>query len=169
MKTMTGKKSLIWLLLAALVVLQGCGFQLRSASPLPSGIGPVYIKGLGQYDNLRKELSFLLQESATRVSDTPQDSASILAITAIKRDRRTLSVDANGNVAEYELREGVTFELTGRNGETLVSPQSLNTVQPYINSEDLVLGKQQEENDLRADMQRDLAGRIMRRLHAQLR
>ena len=166
---MTGKKSLFWLLLAALMMLQGCGFQLRSGSPLPSGIGPVYIKGLGQYDNLRKELSFLLQESAASVSDTPQGSASTLAITELKRDRRTLSVDANGDVAEYELREGVTFELTGRNGETLVAAQSLNAVRPYINSEDRVLGKQQEENDLRADMQRDLAGRIIRRLHAQLR
>jgi LPS-assembly lipoprotein len=79
-----------------------------------------------------------------------------------------LSVDGNGNVAEYELHEGVRFALVAADGSALVKSQIVSAITTYLNTETQVLGKQQEEGTLRKDLQRDLASQIMRRLQVQL-
>ncbi|AKH20918.1 LPS assembly lipoprotein LptE [Sedimenticola thiotaurini] len=166
---MVGKKIYQWVLpLLALALLQGCGFQLRGAIALPSHIAPVYIQGLGEYDDLRLELTQIFSFSDIQVVTDPQAAASTLKISNRSSDRRVLSVDGNGNVAEYELHEGARFSLVATDGTVLVEAQPVNTITTYLNSETEVLGKQQEEGSLRRDLRRDLASQIMRRLQAQL-
>lgn len=166
---MIGKKIFRLLLpLLALALLQGCGFQLRGSIALPSSIAPVYIQGLGEYDELRQELTQIFSFSDIQVVNEPQAAASTLKISNRSSDRRVLSVDGNGNVAEYELHEGVQFALQAADGSALVEPQTVNTTTTYINTETEVLGKQQEEGTLRRDLRRDLASQIMQRLQARL-
>jgi LPS-assembly lipoprotein len=166
---MIGKKifSLALLLLTA-SLLQGCGFQLRGSVTLPSTIGPVYIQGLGEYDELRRELAQMFTFSDIPVAAKPQGAGSTLRIDSRARDRRVLSVDGSGKAAEYELHEGARFALVAADGTTLVERQTVSAITTYLNSETQVLGKQQEEGTLRKDLQRDLASQIMRRLQAQL-
>lgn len=156
------------LILLALSLLSGCGFQLRGKIALPATIGPVHIQGLGQYDEVRRELVQLIRFNDIQITDSREQASSILRISDRSSDRRVLSVDGNGNVAEYELHEGARFILLGKNGQTLVESQPVNILTSYLNNETEVLGKQQEEGQLRKDMQRDLAAQIMRRLQAQL-
>ncbi len=166
---MIGKKIYQWILpLLALALLQGCGFQLRGAVALPGNIAPVYIQGPGQYDELRLELTQIFSFSDIQVVTDPQVAASTLKISSRSSDRRVLSVDGNGNVAEYELHEGAHFSLVAADGSVLVESQPVSTITTYLNSETEVLGKQQEESSLRKDLRRDLASQIMRRLQAQL-
>lgn len=166
---MIGKKifGLVSLLLA-LILLAGCGFQLRGSVALPGNIAPVYIQGLGEYDDLRLELAQIFSFSDIQVSADPQAAASTLKISNRSSDRRVLSVDGNGNVAEYELHEGAQFTLLAADGSALVESQTVNTITTYLNAETEVLGKQQEEGTLRQDLRRDLASQIMQRLQAQL-
>ncbi len=154
------------LLMASLV--QGCGFQLRGSVALPSSIGPVYIQGLGEYDELRRELAQMLSFSDIPLASESKGAGSTLKISHRSTDRRVLSVDGNGNVAEYELHEGARFALIGSDGQALVEEQPVSAITTYLNTETQVLGKQQEEGVLRKDLQRDLASQIMRRLQAQL-
>lgn len=156
------------LLLLSLVLLSGCGFQLRGKITLPSTIGPIHIQGLGEYDEVRRELVQLFRFNEIQVIDNRQQAGSTLQISNRSSDRRVLSVDGNGNVAEYELHEGASFALLGKNGQALVKQQSVSILTSYLNSETEVLGKQQEEAQLRRDIQRDLAAQIMRRLQTQL-
>ncbi|WP_428609378.1 LPS assembly lipoprotein LptE [Sedimenticola sp.] len=166
---MIGKKLLsLALLVWTLSLLQGCGFKLRGSVDLPSHIGPVYIQGLGEYDLLRRELSQMLSFSDIPVAKDAKGASSILTISNRASDRRVISVDGNGNVAEYELHEGAKFSLRGTDKRELVKEQSVSAITTYLNSETQVLGKQQEEGTLRNDLQRDLASQIMRRLQAQL-
>ncbi|MCW8907683.1 MAG: LPS assembly lipoprotein LptE [Sedimenticola sp.] len=157
-----------FLLLLALALLSGCGFQLRGKITLPAAIGPVHIQGLGEYDEVRRELVQLIRFNNIQIADQREQASSILRISDRSSDRRVLSVDGNGNVAEYELHEGARFSLLAKDGATLVESQPVSTLTTYLNSETEVLGKQQEEGQLRKDMQRDLAAQIMRRLQAQL-
>lgn len=166
---MIGKKIFrLALLLLTLSLLQGCGFQLRGSVALPSSIGPVYIQGLGEYDELRRELAQILSFSDIPLTAGPKGAASTLKIDNRSSDRRVMSVDGNGKVAEYELHEGARFALIAADGTALVEPQMVNTITTYLNAETQVLGKQQEEGALRKDLRRDLASQIMRRLQAQL-
>lgn len=166
---MIGKKFIsVALLLLTASLLQGCGFQLRGSVALPASIGPVYIQGLGEYDELRRELAQIFTFSDITVLKEPKGAASTLRIDNRSTDRRVLSVDGNGNVAEYELHEGARFSLVATDGSALVKPQVVSAITTYLNAETQVLGKQQEEGTLRKDLQRDLASQIMRRLQAQL-
>jgi LPS-assembly lipoprotein len=167
---MIGIKSrhLALLIMVAALTLQGCGFHLRGSTNLPSSIGPVFILGVGEYEELGRELTQMITYSDLQVVKTRDSAASTLKITQRASDRRVMSVDGNGNVAEYELHEGATFSLIAADGHELVKEQIVSITSTYLNSETEVLGKQQEEGTLRKDMQRDLASQIMRRLEAQL-
>jgi len=166
---MVGKRIFqLGMLLSIALLIQGCGFHLRGEVALPSAISPVHIQGLGTYDNLRTELTQLIGSNGISVAERKGEANTLLRILSHNSDRRTLSVDANGKVAEYELHEGVTFDLLNRDGSERVAKQSVSVIQTYINSEELALGKQQEESTLRREMQRDLANQILRHLQAQL-
>ena len=150
-----------------LLLLQGCGFHLRGTADLPASISPIHIQGLGEYDELRIELTQLLESNNIDVVEERTQASSQLRVIR-SNSRRVLSVDGSGKVAEYELQEGAKFTLVSAEGIELVSEQSIDLIQTYLNAEDQVLGKQQEESMLRKDMHRDLAGRLIRRLQSQL-
>lgn len=161
-------RHLALLIIAASLMLQGCGFQLRGSTNLPSSIGPVFVQGVGEYETLGRELRQMIGFSDIQVVNSAQSATTVLNITNRASDRRVISVDGNGNVAEYELHEGANFSLTGLDGKALVKDQQVNITGTYLNSETEVLGKQREEGELRKDLQRDLAAQIMRQLQAQL-
>jgi len=153
-------------LVLCLLLLQGCGFHLKQSATISNSISPIAIGGLGEYHGLRVALTQLL--SANDISVVAQDATTVLRIKAYESERRVLSVDGNGKVAEYELHEGVIFDLIASNGSPLTKEQHVSTQLTYLNSETEVLGKQQEESALRKDMLHNLADRIIRRLSKQL-
>ncbi|MCG8428438.1 MAG: LPS assembly lipoprotein LptE [Chromatiales bacterium] len=157
-------------LLIITLLLSGCGFQLRGASDLPASISPVHIQGVAPNSPIGRELRQLLLDSQVAVSADFKQAASVLRLSDYRSHRRVLSVDNNGKVAEYELHESVRFELIEKqSGKQRLTPQAIGVTRAYINTEEEVLGKQQEEAFLRQDMQRDLAYRLIRRLQAQLK
>ncbi|MEJ1296312.1 MAG: LPS assembly lipoprotein LptE [Candidatus Sedimenticola sp. (ex Thyasira tokunagai)] len=160
------------LLLTTLWLIQGCGFHLRGydseSAVLPAHISPMLIQGLTEYDSLRVDLSRQLRGSEVSVAKENGEANSALRILSRSSDRRVLSTDSNGDVAEYELHEGVDFDLIDRSGSSLVERQTINVIRTYAYNETEVLGKQNEEDLLRKSMQRDLIGRILHRLQSQL-
>lgn len=151
-----------------LSLLQGCGFHLRGNADLPPSISPLYIEGLGDYDPLRKVLRQTLTDANVQVTDSRSQARSILQLRNQDQDRRVLSVDGSGKVVEYELHQALDFDLMGADGNTLVEEQAVGTQRAYINTESELLGKAEEESDVRDDMRRDLASRIVSRLQIQL-
>ncbi|MES9904861.1 MAG: LPS assembly lipoprotein LptE [Sedimenticola sp.] len=160
------------LLLATLWLLQGCGFHLRGydseKSALPSHISPVLIQGLTEFDSLRTDLARQLNGSGVSVVKERGEANSALRILSRRSDRRTLSTDSSGDIAEYELNEGLDFDLVDRAGAELMKRQTVTVVRSYTNNENEVLGKQNEEEALRKSMRRDLIRSILRRVQSQL-
>lgn len=152
------------LLCAALLALSACGFQLRGQADLPSDISPVFVQGLGEYDPIRRELTAQLGFSDIEITETKAEAGSVLKISARQSEKRVLSVDSHGKVAEYELHESLKFALHDAKGEQLLPEQRVALNRDYINTGEQELGKQEEEQMLRQDMRRDLASEIMRRM-----
>ena len=161
------------LLTVILLLLQGCGFQLRGTgtdkASLPSIISPVYIQGPTSGDRLKAELETVLHNANAEATDDKTQAVTKLRISNRTSNRRVLSVDGNGKVLEFELNEGLSFDLVDTAGEELISRQRINVTQSYINAEVLVLGKQQEEQFLREGMWQRIADQMIRRMVAQLR
>ena len=155
------------LLLTILVALPGCGFHLRGDYALPPSISPVYIEGARQ--DLHADLSELMRSAQIQVTSDQPEASSTLRVRRYRSDRRVLALDSNGKVAEYGLIEELRFDMVDAAGKEMVAEQAVRVLQSYINTEEQVLGKQQEENTLRRSMRRDLAAQTMRRLQTQLK
>jgi LPS-assembly lipoprotein len=157
-------------ILLLILTVAGCGFKLRGVYSLPDSISPLYITQAGDDGNeLTNALTVQLESSGIIVASERKQASAVLQLSDHSSDRRVVALDKSGKVAEYELHETLRFKLIDRSGTELVPPQQVNQLQSYANPEVRVLGKQLEEDILRRDMRRDLAGQIIRRLETQLR
>lgn len=159
----------VWLLAAlSALLISACGFQPRGqALSLATAVpGPIYIRGIQPYSPLHRELERQLRTGGVEPAASAADSASILQFEQRDSDSRVLSVDSRNKAVEFELEESARFSLRAGDGTQLLGPQSVRVVRIQYRPEDAVLGSERERELLRDDMQRELAGRILRRLAA---
>lgn len=155
-------------ILLSVFLLSGCGFKLRGLYSLPDSISPLYIEGTGSGPELSQALASQFESAGIKVTNDRRSANAILRFSDYRSDRRVVALDRKGKVAEYELHEALRFDLVDSFDAVLVDSQQVSLLQSYANPEDRVLGKQLEEDTLRGDMRRDLAGQIIRRIETQL-
>ncbi len=155
------------LLTLAVLLGGGCGFHLRGTDAMPAEASPLYIQSADS--PLHEDLRRLLRASGIELADTPAAARIVLRILDERWNTRTVSVDSRGKVLESELHYRVGFDAVGQDGKARVQRQTVDLVRNVLNPDVEVLGKRQEEAMLRADMQLDMASRILYRLRAQLR
>ncbi len=80
------------------------------------------------------------------------------------RSKVIMSLNALGKVREYQLNQRFRFRLVDKGGAEIIGPSeiSLRRDMPYDDTQ--VLAKEQEENLLYQDMQKDLIQQLLRRL-----
>ena len=157
-----------WLLAAALAPLAaGCGFQPRGQTPGAEAIpAPLYISGISPYSALHREIEEQLRIAGVALAPVAAESAAVLSVADWRQESRLLSVDSRNKAVEFELEESARFGLRARGGEELVATQTARATRIQFRPETAVLGSSREAELLRADMIRDLAQRIVRRLAA---
>lgn len=150
--------------LAAVLATGGCGFALRGQAPTLSIPGPVLISGVRPYSGLRRELARALAGAGVEVADAATDGGAVLAISRRSQDERVLSVNSRNKAIEYELEEAARFSLRAADGRELVAERTVRLVRIHFRPDDAILAADREAEMLRADMQRELAARIVRSL-----
>ena len=151
-------------LVLALVVMTvgGCGYQLRGSVSLPPGLDAVRVAGPLEISNA---LTRLLDGGGIHVRSARGSTGALLQLGDERFNRRVLSVDPDtGKESEFELAYSVTFRVTGGDGEELMPEQMVSLLRDYVADADAVLGKGREEGVLHAEMRRDAAGQIVRRV-----
>ncbi|QEL66144.1 lipoprotein B precursor [Oryzomicrobium terrae] len=155
-----------WLLaLAASLLLAACGFQLRGAQTLPFKSIYVAVADSSEFGARLKRA--VRSSNSTTLAASPAEAEAVFSVTQDTMEKFVLAVNNSGQAREYELRYRFAYTLTDAQGRTLATPTTLTqqrvvTVNPAVAQE--VLSKQQEEELLRQDMQRDLVQQVMRRL-----
>jgi LPS-assembly lipoprotein len=147
------------LFLAAL--LAGCGFHLRGTADLP--FKTIAVPGdtpLGM--ELQRGIA-----AGTNAKVVPQDEnpQAILALLGETQDKLILSLNAQGQVTEYELRYRVSFRVFSPKGTDYI-PASQITLRRPITFNDQVLAKETESDLIYREMRQDMVQLIMRRLAA---
>lgn len=151
---------IVWItVLAAVLLLQGCGFHLRGTLEGSADMPLTYVQGSAAPGGIRTALS-----RADKITGNIDQAEAVLNVVSEKFDRRVLSVDSNGRVSEYEIFYAVDFTVQDKTGKQLIGPQTVSLVRDYRFDETQVLGKDTEEAGLRQDMVRDAAQQILRRL-----
>ncbi len=151
---------ILWLI----VGLAGCGFHLRGVVELPPEKRVIALYGLPLTHPLASELRQLLALSQGELVTDPKAAASVLVISDIQEARRVLSLDQNGKAVEFELILRLRFEARTPAGKVLIPPEPIAIHRVYLNPQLDVIGKAVEESVIRAEMQREAAQTLLRRL-----
>jgi LPS-assembly lipoprotein len=155
--------------LLLVLLLAGCGFQLRGSTALPQAMSVTCIKGIKPFGTLADDFTAALRLRDITITDHEHNAGAILAITDNRTEKLVLSVDIAGNVLEYEIRQTIRFSVTTPAGRVVVPEQSVSLSRNYIFSSTDVLGKQREEQVVRATLQENLVNLAMLRISAAAR
>lgn len=148
----------------AVLLLAGCGFQLRGVASLP--FETLYVDGGGN-PALAAEVSRLIESGTqTRLADKPADADAVLQVQGSAREKRILSLSGAGRVREFQLIYRVNFRLFDRQNRDLIASQPIELWRDMAYDDALVLAKEQEEALLYRDMENDAVIQLMRRLAA---
>lgn len=151
------------LLLTAVLAVSACGFHLRGQVDLPYSLRILAVDSSALNYASRKQLKQVLESNGVVISEDAQYRLVLLSEVA---DKRTLSVTSSAKTAEYELRQGLRFVLRNSEGADLMLPQSIESFRTQIYDAEAVIGKAEEEEQIRRDLQTDNIGKLLRRLKA---
>lgn len=152
--------SLIALFVGALA---GCGFQLRGAYDLP--YESIYLAA-PEFTLVGSGLKRAIGSSGTRLAKTPQDAQAIFQPTGESRLPIILSLSSAGRVREKRLSYRYSYRMMDNKGRDLILPVTVEIYRDLTYADSDVLAKDQEEQLLWRDMERDLVQQLMRRLAA---
>ncbi|AVF38330.1 lipopolysaccharide-assembly family protein [Pandoraea apista] len=153
-----------WLaLLGCALTLSACGFQLRGASEY--AFHRLYISGGGQ---MATDISRYIRygSKGTVVVTEPKDADARLEIVNTTSSRTAISLDANGQAREFEMRSSFTFQLVTPDGTPIIPLSTIRLTRnlPYSDSE--TTARDAEAALLGRDMQKDAVAQIIRRMEA---
>ena len=152
--------------MALSLAVAGCGYQLRGAVSLPPGLDAVHVAGPPE---IGAALVEVLDSGGVRVRSNGDSAQAVVRLTDERFSRRLLSVDPDtGKEGEFELSYRVTFRVTGPDGGELVPGQTVSLLRDHVFDSAGLLGKNRERRTLHAEMRRDAAGQIARRIQAAL-
>lgn len=157
----TGLQSVLAIVL---MVIAGCGFQLRGTTLFSDNIQVVEIKGIPVNSPLSVELTSALIQNGLTVSTTTAERI-IVTILSYDTKRTVLSVGTDAKVNEYELRRQLSFSVSNPQGEQLLTRQVLNASQDFQEDE-AVLGREAEQALIESQLQSTLIQQLLRRLAA---
>ncbi len=149
--------------LGCALALSACGFQLRGASEY--AFHRLYISGGGQ---MATDISRYIRygSKGTVVVTEPKDADARLEIVNATSSRTAVSLDANGQAREYEMRSTFTFQLVTPDGTPIIPLSTIRLTRnlPYSDSE--TSARDTEAALLNRDMQKDAVDQIVRRMEA---
>ena len=155
----------LWVLL-----LSGCGFQLRGQAQLPPELSTVYVQSqqaIGAPPGaVSRKLRLLLAGNGATVTRNPAQATATITILREGSGRRVVATDRINVKRQYFLAYDASYQVTLANGQILIPPEGLSANRTLLFDENQVLGFEAAQETLVDSMAEDLAWQIVRRLQA---
>jgi LPS-assembly lipoprotein len=148
--------------LACALCVAACGFQLRGAVSLP--YRSFYVDLPGNSDlggELRRQIR---AHQPQLLTDDKEKADAVFREVSYRTERIIAALNAEGRAREYQLRLSYAFRVEDRNGAPLSPVNEIVLAREVTYDDNQLLAKDQEENFLWQDMNRDLVQQILRRL-----
>jgi len=155
------RATLVSLSVIVMAMPAGCGFQLRGTAELPFKTISVPAETPLAVD-LQRNIASGTNAKLVPASENPQ---AVLSLLSEGRERLILSLNAQGQVTEYELRYLVSFRVYSPKGADFIPANQIVLRRP-ITFNDQVLAKEEEAELIYREMRQDMVQLIMRRLAA---
>lgn len=149
--------------IALCLFLAACGFRLKGVSPLPFDTLYTNINENSEFgSNLLRAIA--ASSPGIRFVNTPADAEARLTQLQNTKSLRELSINAEGQVEEYELNLEFVFQLTDNQGHMVLPPTALRSTRELPYDPTVVQAKEGEITMVFREMQQSLVSQIVRRL-----
>ena len=145
-----------------LMMLNGCGFQLRGNYLLAPELQTMEFSSVDQFGELTRLIKQHLTVNDVTLVQQSTQSIPQMRILQDNLDRRTLSVFPNGQVAEYELIYTVRYQILIPGQDVQNFSFELN--RDYQDDPDIALAKSRELSLMLREMRQEAANKILRDL-----
>lgn len=148
-------------------LLAACGFQLRGVGSNSYSLPQEWTSMFLETGNPNGEFTraVIVQLAANGVQWTDREQANLRLVLSPERfEQRSLSLNAEARVAEYELTMSSQFSILDASNKEIVPPTTVSVVKQMENDPRNVVGKSGEAQLLQNEMRADLAQQIMRRI-----
>jgi len=143
-----------------LVIAGSGGFQMRSAASLPAEMQQTYIAAVDRHSLFYQAFQNDLKAAGIELVDSPADASAVFSILTDVTDQRVLSVSGRNVPTEYEVYYTIQYSL--ESGEiTMMETRTQTQVRDYTWDETLVLGTEEEQQQLRNAIVDDLVRVVM--------
>ncbi|MCT8948761.1 LPS-assembly lipoprotein LptE [Pseudomonas iridis] len=148
------------LVMGLAVLLSACGFQLRGTGSNELTIKELDLSARNAYGETVTQMRQVLESSGVKVySGAPYT----LYFADEQESQRILSYAGAGRTGEYQLSTVLSYDIRGEKNLSLLSDK-LEVQKVFIHDGNNLVGSDQEANDARRDIRRDLVQRMMLRL-----
>lgn len=152
------------LAVASALPLAGCGFHMRgSTSDSRLQFDSVYVSGANGTPLERDLRAAILAQGATLATDQKLAAVTVRILSDVQ-EKKTLTLNAQGQVREFYLNYRLRFEVVDSKNRKLLTPEEI-VLQSYLSySESQALAKEIEERLTYIDLRRDAVNQVMRQL-----
>ncbi|EJM08556.1 Rare lipoprotein B [Pseudomonas sp. GM102] len=148
------------LVMGLAVLLSACGFQLRGTGTTELAIKELDLSARNAYGETVTQLRQVLESSGVKVySGAPYK----LFLADEQESQRILSYAGAGRTGEYQMTTVLSYDIRGQGNLQLLSDK-LEVQKVFIHDGNNLVGSDQEANDARKEMRRELVQRMMLRL-----
>ena len=148
----------------SLTLITSCGWHLRGVMPLPDSYQVLNLQSQAG-NSFNQQLTLQLEFNGATLTSTTEDAQAILSIDPVDIEKRTLSVSSTGQIAEYELNARLNARVisVADGNETALEFKARRRL---TNDVDNVVGTASAEREQRADIEKELVRKLLRRLQA---
>jgi LPS-assembly lipoprotein len=148
------------LVMGLAVLLSACGFQLRGTGTTELAIKELDLSARNAYGETVTQLRQVLDSSGVKVYTGAPFK---LVLTNEQETQRILSYAGAGRTGEYQLSTVLSYNILSQGNLSLMADK-LEVQKVFIHDGNNLVGSDQEANDARKDMRRELVQRMMLRL-----
>ena len=150
-------------LLVSLLIISGCGFQLRGTVDVPEDWMRLHLRTANPNSELTG--ATINGFTANGVEFVDRDKANYtLHLGPETFKRRNLSIGSNARAAEFELEMSTTLRVTDNSGSELMAATDLSVFRIMTSDVNNITGKVEESRLLQREMRVDLVQQIMRQV-----
>ena len=160
--------------------LAGCGFHPRNALMLPADVPAVQVTSNVPYSELSKLLERNLRATGAQIitasarNDDPTQlelatDAARLQVLSERWGDLPIAIDGQGRAQEYRLRYAAIFVFKRADGSELVPQQVIELSRDYVAPPTDATGTTTEREILAAELRREMAASILRRIDGVVR
>ena len=160
--------------------LAGCGFHPRNALMLPADVPAVQVTSNVPYSELTKLLERNLRATGAQIiaasarNDDPTElelaaDAARLQVLSERWGDLPIAIDGQGRAQEYRLRYAAIFVFKRADGSELVPQQVIELSRDYVAPPTDATGTTTEREILAAELRREMAASILRRIDGVVR